>query len=47
VHNYSLKCVIFVGKLNTNIGLNTGCKYMNSHNPKKAWKWLKTTARSR
>ena len=25
--------------------INTGCEYMKSHNPKKAWKWLKTTAK--
>jgi len=24
--------------------INTGCEYMKSHNQKKAWKWLKTTA---
>ena len=25
--------------------INAGCEYMKSHNPKKAWKWLKTTAK--
>ena len=27
--------------------INTGCEYMKSHNPKKAWKRLKTTSKSR
>ena len=25
--------------------INIGCEYIKSHNPKKAWKWLKTTAK--
>jgi len=25
--------------------INTGCEYMKSHNPKKAWKWPKATAK--
>jgi len=25
--------------------IKTGCEYMKSHNPKKAWKWIKRTAK--
>ena len=25
--------------------IKTGCEYVKSHNPKKAWKWIKTTAK--
>ncbi len=25
--------------------INSGCEYMKSHNPRKAWKWLKRTAK--
>ena len=52
INNYKKKCKIIhmmcnhFRKEEYQHWINSGCEYMKSHNPKKAWKWLKKTAKT-